>query len=174
MSTKEEVLKFYQNLQTHYANYHNHKELSAWAGLVLYVLFCGLIIKASVPSNHEFITAVLLLFAVVCVTATVFLYIKNQLEMKDIGGATSAAALYLQTEILQSESKEFSQYLIVEESGDMKAQSSHVLPLVLLKKRDAINCKGRAFQDLTKMAIYSLIGISAFAVILLKWVALLS
>lgn len=170
---KEDILNYYRNIQIHYATYHNHKEFSAWGGLVLYVLFCGMIIKASFPSEHLKITAILLLIAVLGVSFTIIFYIKNQLLMKDLGGATSSAAILLQSEIMQAKKSNLNKYMEIEESSDLKAQSSHVLPKILIKKRDHLNSKGRMFQDSTKMAIYTLISVSTFSLILLKWVSLI-
>ncbi|MCG9577889.1 hypothetical protein L1D14_16875 [Vibrio tubiashii] len=173
MVKKDEAVRFYENMRSHYATYYNNKEIAAWAGLVLYVLFCSLIIGSSLPTEHEGITAALLFIAVLGVTYTVFVYIRNQLTMRDIGGATCSAALLIQSEILLSDKTDFSEYIIVVESSDCKAQSSHALPSFLIQKRDLMNAKGRGFQDASRLSIYSLMAVSIFSVILLKYVSLL-
>jgi hypothetical protein len=41
MASKEEVVEYLQDLREHYNNYHEHKEKSALAAVVLYVLLAG-------------------------------------------------------------------------------------------------------------------------------------
>ncbi len=33
---KEDVLRYLSDTRSHYASYHNHKEVSAWTGIVLF------------------------------------------------------------------------------------------------------------------------------------------
>ena len=64
-------------------------------------------------------------------------------------------------------------YLLVVESSDTKAQSSHVLPDRLLKKANVHDTHGRGFQDRTRSMIYSLLVLSTAAVVGLKWMVIL-
>lgn len=172
---KQFLVNYYADTSQYYGTYHNHKEISAWAGLALHVLFCGLAIRADIPANLRLITTTALTVSVLLVGLFAFRYIKNQLEMKDRAGALAGAAGILLVEILRTDETKLNpdDYLRVIESSDTKAQSSHVLPDRLLKKADVLNTRGRGFQDRTRSMIYSLLALSTVAVIGLKWIVTL-
>ena len=174
---KEYLLKYYADTCQYYGTYHNHKEISAWAGLALHVLFCGLIItRTDIPANLWLSTTLALTVAVILVAFFAFRYIWNQLEMKDRAGALAGAAGFLLVEILRTEESKLNpdDYLLVVESADTKAQSSHVLPDRLLKKADVLNTRGRGFQDRTRWMIYILLALSTISVIGLKWIVVIA
>lgn len=168
---KEFLVNYYENTRQYYGTYHNHKEDSAWAGLALHVLFCGLIIRADIPANLELASGIGLTFAVLMIALLVFRYIQNQLEMKDLAGAYAAAAFYLLVEILRKKEAELNlnDYLTIKESPDTRAQSTHVLPACLLRKARILDTRGRWFQDRTRSTIYALLVLSTVSVIGLKW-----
>lgn len=172
---KQFLVDYYANTTQYYGTYHNHKEVSAWAGLALHVLFCGLIIRADTPAHLMLITTTGLTVAVLVVAYTAFRYIENQLEMKDRAGALAGAAGFLLAEILRTDESKLKadDYLLVSESSDTQAQSSHVLPDRLLKKADVLNTRGRGFQDRTRAMVYALLALSTLSVIGLKWIAAL-
>jgi len=92
---KQLLVNYYDSLRQHYGEYHNHKEISAWGGLALHLLFCGVVVSADTPYDHETTIAVGFTVIVALVAFFVFVYIRNQLKMKDDGGAYSAAATHL-------------------------------------------------------------------------------
>jgi len=168
---KNLLATYYENTRQYYATYHNHKEICAWAGLVIFVVFCGVVLQARILEKPNVLISSLLTLIVLVAAMLAFLYIRNQVEMKDRGGALTAAATFLLAEILQRNESELSlrDYLAVEESRDTKAQSSRVLPSVLLKRADILNTRGRRFQDRTRAMIYGILMLASISAVGFLW-----
>jgi len=168
---RSKIINYYENHRSHYSSYHNHKEVSAWAGLALFVFFSGIVNLVTIPSNYELLAVRAITVLVLIVTFLVYRYISTQLKMKDLGGAYTAASICLINDLI-SESitdDELSDYLIVEEAPDVEAQSRQVLPSKLLKKAEVLNTRGRGFQDTTRLMIYSILSLVSVLVICSKW-----
>lgn len=175
---KNYVVTYYENISQFYGIYHNHKETSAWGGLVLHVLFCGLIINAEIPQSYEFSIVIVISAMLIVVATVVFFYIQNQLFMKERAGALFGAAKYILAEDIlptdnQSSLKELNEYIKIVESLDMSRQSSHILPKYLLDKANIIDSRGRGYQTKTRIMMYTLLTLSTVAVILIKFASLL-
>jgi len=168
---RENVIKYYESSRTHYTTYHNHKELSAWAGLILFVFFAGFINLMKLPVGFEVDAAITITVFVLIVSVLVFRYISNQLEMKDLGGAYVAASIAFTTDLITGNitDEELDEYMKVEESPDVQAQSRHVLPYKFLKKAKVLNSRGRGFQDTTKHMIYGILFIVSLLLVASKW-----
>ncbi|WP_109831822.1 hypothetical protein [Reichenbachiella versicolor] len=174
---KDQIIDFYKSTNQYYANYHNHKETSAWAGLVLYMAFAGLINLFKIPVQSQIEITILISFFVVAITVFVYRYISIQLKMKDRAGAYSAAAFSFLNELMTNKKlteSELVQYLEIEESEDTIAQSSHVLPKKFLKKSRVLNTRGRGFQDQTRTMIYGILFAICFLTLTLKFWALVA
>ncbi|MBU4308102.1 MAG: hypothetical protein L6428_15870 [Candidatus Aminicenantes bacterium] len=168
---KEKVIEYYENTRQYYGTYHNHKELSAWGGLALYVLFASLINWVRLPDTCKTVWALGLTVSVLVGVILVYRYISTQLEMKDLAGAYAAAAFLFLADLIVSDKddKELREYLRVEESTDTHAQSSHVLPEIFLKKAKILNTRGRGFQDTTRSMIYGILILVTVLIIAIKW-----
>ena len=169
---KEYIVKYYDSAQSYYGAYHNHKEVSAWAGLVLHVLFLGFVSRIEAPKHYYFEVSLAIIVVVFLVSSLTYMYISNQLKMKDQAGAHAGAAKFLLAKVmLEDDSKIDSKwYLEVEDSDDVNAQSSHVLPAKMLLKSKALNTRARGFQDKTKNMVYSILFISSLFVIAIRCV----
>lgn len=168
---KKDLLDYFKTLMDYYGKYHQHKELSAWAGIVLHILFCTVAIRFTLPATSKLVAFIALLIAVLFVAVLAFLYIKNQLEMKDAGGALAGAAAFFLTEILCSDepSLKCEKYVTPpQDSPNTKAQAHHVLPKAMLEKAEILNTRGRGFQDGTRWLIYGLLVVSTVGVVGLK------
>lgn len=156
---KSEVIDFYKSTNQYFATYHNHKETSAWAGLVLYMAFAGLMNLFKVPNNNE--TGIILLSVLILViTVFIFLYVSNQLKMKNKAGAYSAAIFIIVNELLiagdLSES-EMKDYLRVEKSDDTKGHGKHTLPKRLLDEAEILAKKGKGFRYQTRLMTFGIL-----------------
>lgn len=171
------LVDYYENTRQYYGRYHDHKEISAWGGLALLVLFCGLVVSADTPHNYETIAAVGSTVFLLLAAFFVFLYIQNQLSMKDLGGAYSAAATHLLAEIIlkQEGNLDAESYLKQGEkrNANTKAQSSHILPERLLAEANTINATARGYQDTTRWMMYALLLLSTVSAIAVKWMLVL-
>lgn len=79
---KEKVAQYYEDTRKYYSSYHNHKETSAWAGLILYVLFCGAVTKLDAPSSSVHWFNVGFSIFVIAIAILIFFYVKNQFSLK--------------------------------------------------------------------------------------------
>ena len=168
---KKDLLDYFKALMDYYGKYHQHKELSAWAGLVLHILFCTVAIRFALPATSKLVAFIALVLAVLVVAVLAYLYIRNQLEMKDCGGALAGAAIFFLTEILCADEKSLKREKYVtppQDSAHTRAQAHHVLPKAMLDKAKILNTRGRGFQDRTRWLIYGLLVVSTFAVVGLK------
>ncbi len=169
---KDYIIKYYDSAQSYYGTYHNHKEVSAWAGLVLHVLFLGFISRIEAPKHYYHEVNISVIGVAFLVSVLTYRYISNQLKMKDQAGAHAGAAKFLLAKVmLEDESKiDPKWYLEVEDSDDLDAQSSHVLPAKMLTKSRALNTRARGFQDRTKNMIYAILFLSSVFVVAIRCV----
>lgn len=162
---KNQVIQFYESTRQYYLTYHNHKELSAWAGLGLEGLICTIITAATLKGNQCLINYILAIFEIImCIF--LYKYINNQLIMKQIGADYTAAATLILSEIILAEESNFdsNKYLRINKHIDNKnAQSAYVLPEYLLAKSKDLHDKGSGFHDKTKRTITILFVLIALA-----------
>ena len=144
MVMKEKVVEYYENTRQYYGTYHNHKEISAWEALALYIVFANLINGISLPSKLKIESASILTVFVLAVAILVYRYISTQIKMKDMAGAHTATASLFLSEIIANDinDNDLLEYLKIEESDDISAQSSHVLPKKFLKRSKILNTRG--------------------------------
>ena len=169
---KDKVIQYYENTRQYYGTYHNHKEVSAWAGLALYVLFTGLVNWISLPDKYKIASVHILTAFVIFVSILVYRYISTQIKMKDLAGAYAATSAVFLSELISDEKSEdeLKKYMEVEESADTSAQSMHVLPKKFLRKSEILNTRGRGFQDTTRSMIYGILILVTILVLVVKWV----
>ena len=172
----DDIVQYYDSIMKHYASYHNHKELSAWAALVFYVVFCAIVASSSFrvqevsqqSSYTNIIFEVLLSISVVIAWFILRYYISNQLKLKDLGGTYVAAALFLMNEVMQlTEKVDKSEYLKIANSSDTENQSSRVLPKRFLQEADKFDKPGRG-AHITKFSIHFLLAVTLAAIVLLQ------
>ena len=172
---KNNIIQYYENTRLYYGTYHNHKEVSAWAGLALYVLFVGLVNWVILPDKYMLLSLIILSVFVIVVSILVYRYISAQIEMKDLAGAYSATAFIFLSELIAKDmnEEELKKYMNIEDSADTKAQSSHVLPKIFLLKSEIMNTRGRGFQDTTRSMIYSILILVTVLILVVKWINIL-
>jgi hypothetical protein len=163
------MLDYLKALLDRYGKYHDHKEVSAWAGIVLYFVFCAVVLHLEVsapPHVIEFGTITVAVF-VTAILAT--LYIRKQLELKDVAGSYVAAATYYMTKIVTSEAGRLDEPLTaIAQSTDTEIQSSHVLSDSFLTKAKWLNTQGRCAQIKTRWFTYSLLWTATLFVVTYK------
>ena len=94
-----EILKYLADTRAHYATYHNHKEVSAWAGVVLYVAVMVqiVLVKNDALTNRR---PVVLLALILILLTAVSVYLKTQFYLRREAANYVAALLYLYVEYL--------------------------------------------------------------------------
>ncbi|MGZ8239528.1 MAG: hypothetical protein ACXWTY_16840 [Methylobacter sp.] len=160
MADRNATIQYYSMLIQIYDQAHNHKEISAWSGAVLEVVFCGMILQTNTPVNPGLIAAIC--FA----TLLIFLYVQNQLKLKDYNGAISSAAIAILAEIACADGNNLSTYLAARPGIDPSSQASHCLPDVLLSRAEYINVWGYS-RKITRCMIYGTLMVSGLVTIFL-------
>jgi len=171
MEIKKEVINFYDGLYKYYGTYHNHKELSAWAGLVFFLVFCAGVLKIPIVEKFAMGTFWLLAIGLIAVGTITFFYINNQLNAKDTGGHHVMGALLIINELLRDNSKEINlKYLSLEQSSDQKYQAPHVLPKYLSDLVNKYKGKGEKMVVATRIGIIALLSILGFFTGFVKYI----
>jgi hypothetical protein len=99
-SSRSEILKFLSDFQSQQSNYHNHKENSAWAVLVFYTAIVISINTALNSIKVEFNDRIFLLCILLILSLSVFLYIKNQFELRRVSSSKVAACIEIYLKII--------------------------------------------------------------------------
>ncbi len=172
---REDLIKYYESTRTHYTSYHNHKEISAWAGLLLFVFISGLVNKIELLSDYKIYSAIGISVFIILITCLIFRYISVQLAMKDLGGSYVAASITFITELLSGKisDDDLNKYLEVKELPEKNAQSKLVLPIKFIEKAEVMNTRARGFQDTTRTTIYGILFSISLLVVVTKWIRVL-
>jgi len=172
---KKYVIDYYENTRQYYGKYHDHKEISAWSGLVAHILFCTFIVLAN-PTvqtiQSKFLMTIGFTISVIVESKLLLIYIRNQLDLKDMGGSYVAGSLSILAELIDKDynGKELREYLRVKERKEKKYQSTYVLPNELLERAKKYSSKGTGAQDLTRKMNTKVLIISAISVIFYRWI----
>lgn len=173
---RERVIKYYENLLQYYGTYHNHKEISAWAGLAFYVIFAGFVNLLIIPEKQKLLTVIITTGFVFIVLILVCIYIKLQIKMKNLASSFTSTACFFLSKIVTEELNEtdLKKYLDVVESDDKKTQSSHFLPKLFLENAKIMGSKGRRYQDNIKFLIFTILICVTLLLMYIKWSIVLS
>jgi hypothetical protein len=169
---RADILKYYENLKIYYGTYHNHKEISAWAGLVLYIVVLGAINSILIQSPIDLPTAIIVTSMLLIILYLVFRYISIQLEMKSMADNYSAAASSVISEIIIKniiDDNELINYVRIEESSDKKVKSSHFLPKHLIEMSKKTELKGNKLKNRIKHMIYGILLIVTLFALIRIW-----
>ena len=168
---KKDLIDYFKALLDFYGKYHNHKEISAWGCLVLYVGFCAVAVKTPLPNPGQkaIFGAVAVAFA--CVAFLIFLYIQNQLRLKDVGGAYALACLFFLTEITATadESLNPQKYIGLPGSSSANFQSDHALSSPFKQKSEELKKHGQRGQQMTRWLMYGPLWITTVIVLGIKF-----
>jgi hypothetical protein len=105
MPDRSEIISYYKLLIQQYSQYHNHKEAQAWLGAALELTLCGMFFTSKIPVN--IFTGCSIIFG----TTLIFCFVRNQLILKDQGGAISSAATDILTSLLVDNNNNLQEYL---------------------------------------------------------------
>jgi|SRR2546426_1264784 len=167
---KADVLKYLSDMRAHFAAYHNHKEVSAWAGVLLYVIFATQIAFAPTElfkTNAAVFSAYLL---VVTLWLVVLLYLGAQLTSRVEAANYVAALLLLSTEYLTKDQHDIKiEGWSPRPKPDACYQSEVVLPAIVYAKADEMKKVGQRTLWLLALAPIALVTLSFFAAASRLW-----
>lgn len=163
------LMDYLKALLDRYGKYHDHKEISAWAGIVLYFVFCAAILRVEVstpPRVLEFVVVAVTVFVTAIFAA---LYIRKQLELKVVASSYAAAATFYMTQMVTSETGQPDEPLTaIAQSTDTEIQSPHVLSDSFEKKAKWLSTQGSCAQAKTRRFTYSLLWTATLFVVTYK------
>jgi len=136
------------------------------------VITTGLVTRIELPSNHEIAASVFLSALVLVIYGLVYSHIENQLEMKDLGGANVAAALWFMNQALNENfsKSEMDDILKIKAVAEDQAQAKIILPSKFIDKANQLNTRARGFQDKTRNLIYGLMLIFSLFSLSSLWI----
>lgn len=151
--------------RSHYAQYHNHKEASAWAAAAVYILFLIQISSSfngktsCVPGNR-----IAILLVIVVLAIAVFFYLKAQFRMRRNAANYVASCFALSSEYLVKEEPEINaEAFALVQTTDMQHHSPHILPKAILEKAAHFDKIGHGTRRRLETIIYIVIGVTTLA-----------
>ena len=164
MGSKKEAIGYLRDLRQHYSAYHEHKENSAWAAVVLYVLFAGTLLPIQLRGPDTILYDVGYALFILIVTAIVFLYTRNQFDLKNEGRVYVAASMQLLLELMGTAEDEFDSeqfFDVPEETGDAYYDSEEILPPVIIERADKFRGSGTGFgpSDTSRFLCYTILAV---------------
>lgn len=175
MSSKQEAIEYLLAIREHYNNYHEHKEKSAWAAVVLYVLFAGTLLPIQLRGpDTVWYDAVYTVFILIVATV-VFLYSRNQFDLKNEGRVYVAASMQLLLDVMATDEDTFDStefFQMPTEMGDTYYDSEEILPKKLIERADSFRRTGTRFRpsDISRILCYMLILIMTIGLLAARFV----
>lgn len=175
MASKEETIEYLRDIREHYNNYHEHKEKSAWAAVVLYVLFAGTLLPIQLRGPDTVLYDAGYALFIVLVALVVFLYTRNQFDLKNEGRVYVAASMQLLVELMAMDEDTFESRELFEmpaDSGDSQYDSDEILPAVLRERADEFRRPGTALRpsDKSRFLCYTIILIMTLGLLAARFV----
>jgi hypothetical protein len=171
MSSKEEAMEYLRDIREHYNNYHEHKERSAWAAVVLYVLFAGTLLPIQLRGPDTYLYDLGYVAFILIVALVVFGYTRNQFDLKNEGRVYVAASMQLLLELMAMDEDEFDSgefFEVPKSTGDSYYDSEETLPPILLKRADKFRNPGISIKPSVTSRVL------CYAIILIMTIGLLA
>lgn len=168
-----ELLQYLENTRSFFLSYHNHKEVMAWAGIVLFVALLTAIIN--VPNGtrvHPLFYKAGKTFAIVIFAMIVLNYLRVQFFLVSYASHVNAACFRLSAEILAAPEADFKLDLSLKPLGGISeegVQAVYYLPKGILDLKDAMKNVGVSARQDLEMLGYLLVVFSSLVAIVCVW-----
>lgn len=155
---KSDALKYLSDTRSHFAQYHNHKEASAWAAAAVYIALL-IQISTSVGGQLSCLTVrVLAVVLVIVLGAAVGLYLRAQFRMRRFAANYVAACFELSAEYLRKDETEIdpNAFALVPPTNkdDKDHHSPYFLPGSILEKAKYFDTVGHGIRKCLQRIIY--------------------
>jgi hypothetical protein len=172
---REETLKLLTDYTSHFATYHNHKEVSGWAGVALGVVTIGQLLMAGMRESTNGVPAKAALCAAILVIGTLtYSFFNTQLALRRRAAALLAACFSIRLQMLEAERTGGPVLTLSSPRREIRTrhmQGSHFLPEELLQTADTFEVKGTGTGDkldrYTRLTIIT-VPVAAILVIVLS------
>jgi hypothetical protein len=170
VDTRAEIIKYLGEIESHYAAYHNHKETTAWASLVLWGAVVVGVMNVfgkeitNVPQFRYLVTGLVLLIA-----GLTSLYLKTQFSLRRDAANIVAACFSLRTTIVSNLNFSINplDYVLVDKPKSF-GQSGYILPKKVLEEAEMQGTRGLEPLITLEIIVYSFLGLTA--VMVLAWI----
>ena len=168
MEYRSEVLKYLSDMQLFWLSYQNHKELCAWAGILLFAAFLAAITAAI--DRHRILRVSWKLIwsgASVASAFVLFAYVHQQFHLRREAANYVAASSWLRAEILSHPDQPIDPTLLAPpEKGDEELTSTHWLARSILQKANEMSSRGQEARRTLEWRTYAVGMVMLGAVIL--------
>jgi hypothetical protein len=170
IESRQEVLALLRDIRSHYASYHNHKEASAWGGIVLYAVLWSQLFKVANTSSCGLKIAMTI--GILLATGITGYFLKKQFYLIYKGASYVAASFFLESDVTSKPNEELNLGIYSPPSKEQRSRtkSNYVLPTILQEKADELNPYGGAFRSAIEKSGYSLLALLLLSGILLTWI----
>lgn len=174
MGSKGDAIDYLQDIREHYNNYHEHKERSAWAAVVLYVLFAGTLLPIQLRGPDTVLYDAGYALFILLVAGVVFLYTRNQLDLKNEGRVHVAASMQLLSQLMVKDEEEFDagEFFQMPEASDHHYDADVILPRTLSDRADEFRTPdtGLGPSDTSRLLCYVIILIMTIGLLAARFV----
>jgi hypothetical protein len=172
--TKSEILKYLSDTCDRYSTYQNHKEVSAWGGIVLYVVLMAQIAFIKNEALNSQRVMWLLHIVIVILLVAVIIYLRTQLHLRRKASDYVAALSYLSAECLGMDDTEIDPKdwrVIPPEEWDSTTefQSTLTLPQRVNDLALVVRNVGRRSRYQLEIATYCIVALAFFAALARLW-----
>jgi len=165
--TRSEVLKYLSDTRSHFAQYHNHKEASAWAAAAVYIAFLVQISTSVGGQLSCLMGRGLAVILVIVLGVAVCRYLRAQFRMRHYAANYIAACFELSAEYLRKDQTEFNPdtFALVDPSDkeDKDHHSPYILPKTILEKAKHFDTVGHGIRKRLECIIYIVIAVITLA-----------
>ncbi len=161
---KADVLKYLSDIRADYSAYHNHKEVSAWAGVALYVIFISQLLFAKDDLLKEPLILVAVSLLLVLLLVATIIYLNIQFRLRHEAANYANASIALSAEFLRKEEKDIKECdFLLEDEADAGHHSPHILPKLIKTRAAKLSTVGQKFQKWLKYAAFAIILLTSGA-----------
>lgn len=148
---RDEVLKLLADYTSHFATYHNHKEVSGWAGVALGVVTIGQLLMVGMRESANGQPAkAALCAAIILIGSLTYSFFNTQLALRRRAAALLAACFSMRLQMLEAERTGGPLVTLSAPRREIRVrhmQGSHFLPEELLQTADLFEGKGTGTGD---------------------------
>lgn len=169
-NSREEILKYLSDLQSHYAAYHNHKETTAWGGVALFFLLLPnltTVIGAGPSLSCPTICAAT--FGIIAITVVMIMYMHQQFALRRRGGDLVAASCFLRAGYIAGTTMIDVKQFAPPVTGHGPMKSGYCLPIVVLDKANELEKQGQGALYTLENCGYALIIFICLFCIMKLW-----
>lgn len=160
---RKEVLDLLKDLIAHYTAYHNHKEVMAWAGVVLFsgwVFALATVLKDRVPTRDPFHGTGAVIATVLLGACTVVLYyLRKQFELRKRAADLINTCIWWRSQLISNPSRSIisSKWAPIKLELGASMQSTYALPEAVVTVAEEVASFGQLSRISLEVCAYAIV-----------------